>query len=150
MLIKLLPDQIAKRWDFIYETVTNAMPAFAYESPDFKKNLLQSFLIGKMECWAAHEINDNGEQIIHAIITTCIRTDDLNENKTLLFYSLYAFGENFSRDYWSKGLLTLLKYAKAHNCVAVEAYTQNENLVNLARRLGGEIHSYISFPIRRK
>jgi len=142
MLVKLFPEQVAERWDFIKPAIDNSLPLLADdESPDRMNNILESLLLNQMHCWVSY----NGKKI-NGVVTTKIAFDDATKTNSLLLYSAYSFGDTNKSD-WIGGFETLSKFAKSIKCSKLIAYTDNEDIVRLFERLGGQSTTFLCFRL---
>jgi len=147
MLIRMLPDQIAKWWIIegehgIKQMVEAALPPIAGDGDDRMNSILAMLLAGAMDCWAIM----NEDQVIRGMLTTTFTFDSCTNTKNLLLYTLYTVEETGPED-WKEGFDRISKWAAGHDCQNVVCYTQNEAIVNNALAVGGQIWSYIAFPL---
>lgn len=142
MLIRLLPDQIGKRWDVIGYAIENALPPDIVNDPESMNNILLALLEEKLLCWVYHD-----KTRIRAIVTTQIMEDIASKQKRLLLYTAYTFGKLDSSG-WIDGLEALRKYARSEGCNSIIAYTKLEYMANLSKRIGGKAdYIFVSFSI---
>jgi hypothetical protein len=134
MLVKLLPEQVANFWEVLGSQIAPVLAPVVDVTPDVMNNILSSIMVGKMDCWAIVTKTENLVKLNGTILTAII-VDDFTEVRNLLIYSMYGNG-NISMQDWQKGKETLVKYAKSKNCKKIVAYTSNDNIKNLADRLG--------------
>lgn len=143
MLIHFLPNQVAEHWDLLEFAIEQALPPMADDSPDKMNNILESMLIGKLQCW----ISVNEDKLPEAVITTMILNDYASKTKTLLIYSAYAFDKTAALS-WMEGFDTLFKYGKSKGCSAVTAFSNENKIINIAQKFGADISvRYLSFQI---
>lgn len=147
MLIKLLPEQISKHWDFLKEAIERALPPVTGNSNRRMLNILEDMLTEKMHCW----VNTNSKSgRINAIATTQIVVDDISGEMHLLLYSLYGV-EPLDKDSWAIAFGTVAKFAESMGCAKVTAYSANPHVVKMAEEFGGDTsYRYISFPLFKK
>ena len=78
MLVRLLPDDIGKRWPLIREAILDDLPSRISDGIRDNENaissLLYALLDGTLHCWLSVEYED-GKPEIKAIITTTIVID---------------------------------------------------------------------------
>jgi len=142
VLVKLFPDQIAERWDFIKPAIDGSLPMIADdESPDRMNNILESLLLDQTQCWIS---SNKGK--VNAVVTTKIAFDDTTKTSSLLLYSVYSFGETVRKD-WIEAFGTLSKFAESKECSRLIAYTDNEDLIRLSERLGGQSTTFLCIAL---
>ena len=143
MLIKLLPDQVSNNWDTIGYAIENSLPPIAGESDEKMNNILMALLDGRMDCW----VSLNGDGRINGVVSTAVMYDDLSGVRSLLLYSIYAFGWA-GEDTWAEGFETLKKYAKGKDCSNITGYTEFDSLIRRAKDMGGEAkQTFVSLPL---
>lgn len=131
MLIKLLPDQIAKHWDTIRFGLIHSLPPMTEPTPEVLQNILRNLLIEKMQCWISF---DQAEKDIYGVILTYVSVDPQSEYRTLIIYSLYVFS-TAKRDIWEEGLRGIEEFAKASNCGKLAAYTAVPEIISIGEKL---------------
>jgi len=136
MLIQLTPEQVASNWFFLQQCIADGGPLEDQKAENRENNILESLLIGDMQCWAETVFIDNKSHI-RAIVLTQVLENTCAGVRNLLIYSLHGFNENWTLSDWGNSLLTLSKFAKKKNCQHVITYTANEQLLNIARKLNG-------------
>jgi len=145
MLLKLLPDQVAKYWHDVSLAIERSLPPVVGEHPDKMNRILERLLTGEMQCWAAYRKNEE-IQFIGFVVTT-VTTDYCSMTRNLLLYCICGFEKTNLQD-WKEGYIALVKYGHAMQCNRIVAYTKQENLINLAKRMGGEVdYRFISVPL---
>lgn len=141
MLVKLLSEQIAYRWDFIKQAIETSVPSM--ESVDTNE-LLTDLLNGKAQCWVSHE---GEEGSVEGIVVTAIIGDSYSKAKSLLIYALCGYGMN-TRKAWADAFKTLAAFAKSEECWRILACTDVSSLIKLAEDLGGNTQRrLVSIPI---
>lgn len=142
MLIRLLPEQIAFRWNIVKKAIVEASPPYADTSHEAMNNVLMSLLNGSLQCWISVM-----EGKTDAIVTTCIEEDIHSKTKNLLIYSLYGLEKLTGRS-WIEGLETLKKYALGEGCEAIIAITKEEKIARVVERFGGDASwRYLRIPL---
>lgn len=146
MLVKLIPDQIAKFWDIIKYAVEQSIPPIVGESPNKMNNILMEALEGSVDVWASYTKDERGNRF-EAIVLTEILYDRPSRTKNLLIYCIYGY-EDVDGQSWVKGLSSLTKYAASKGCNQIVAYTDIPHVVEIADKLGGETkYTFISFNV---
>lgn len=136
MLIKLLPEQASNVWEDIKEALEAALPPITGKQGTRMSNLLTSILLGDLTVWICVE-----EGVIHGMVITTFTCDIYSGTRTLLIYAIYGYGTARSET-WKDGMRTFLKFAKANNCQTIGAYTNENNVIEIARSLGGNVENH--------
>lgn len=140
MLIQLTPEQIASNWDFLRQCIVTNMP-MQRDHREQDNNILLALLGGVMQCWvdvkqSSREGKPKTE--INVVVITQVLEDDISQVSSLLIYSLVGMNSLFDFSTWKKGILTLVKFAKAKGCSRLLAYTGNEGILTFLGRLGAD------------
>lgn len=145
MLVKMTPEQVSTFWDDIGPCIEQALPP-ATDAPEARLNkILESLLLGVAECWASYEVADRF--ILHGVVITTVRTDELLGYKTLLIYAVYGSGVS-TRKHWEEGYECLRKYAKGMGCTSMTAFSKVPQICKMVKALGGDTsYRYIVLPI---
>jgi len=145
MLTKLLPDQISKFWPIVKYAVEQSLPPVVGEHPDKMNRILSSALCNHIDVWVSYTKGEDNK--FEGIVLTEILYDEASGTKNLLIYCLYGY-DLVSNESWMQGLVNLVKYAKAKQCNQIVAYTKEEVIIKLVKRLGGETdYTFISFDV---
>lgn len=140
MMVKLLVNQIPRAWPFIKACVKDVIPDFA-KSEEKLSNLLKALMLGEFHCWII------ADESLKAMVITTITHDGGSGTSNLLVYCLRAFGEMTKRD-WAEGFITLKKFAQSNGCKYIVGYTNNNGVLSLVRRFGGDTtYTFVSIPI---
>jgi protoheme ferro-lyase len=145
MIVKLLPDQVATYWEYIKYGTSQALPPIAEDSEDMMNNILTGLLNGRLKCWLSIKKTEDGKRFCDGLVVTAIISDPYMQTKSLLIYALYSSNNSISD--WKDAFKSLVKYAIACDCKYINAYTQNEKLLSMIEKLGGDMYTYISFPL---
>lgn len=146
MLVRLLPDQVAKFWDIIKYAVEESLPPTVSKNIDNMQNVLIGCLDGSIEVWASYLKKDDNIKL-NAVMLTQFLYDKSTKTKSLLIYCIYGYN-NITRDFYIEGLDILKKYAKARGCTQIVAYSDVPLIINLAKQLGAETkYTFISFDL---
>lgn len=132
MLIRLMPDQIMKYWPQIRDCILAAIPPVSDLTEDALLVLQSEFLSGEMDAWIG--ATDDG---VYGVATTKIVVDDPSLTRNLLIYSVTMI-DDAPASAISEGLQKLKQYAIGKRCRRVIAYSNNEKLLSIARRLKGD------------
>lgn len=146
ILVKLLPDQVARHWDTIKEAVRNSLPPIASEGPDKMNKVLEGLMSGFLTAWAGGEVEMPSPKI-KVIGLTHFTIDHVTGTKNLLIYCLYAF-RPVSDEEWVDLYEKLRLYAKGNECHRVVAYTEDSRILEICRNLKGDTrYTFVSLPI---
>ena len=134
MLLKLLANQVADKWDVIFPAVEIALPAIEDERERKKRELvlMQSFLDGSLTCWLIGE-----EKKILGVIVTSVIEDPGTKLKSLFVYSIYAY-QFLSARSWVEVLKPLMKYARKEDCVNILAFSSVEKVIEIMNTVGAD------------
>ncbi len=148
MLIKLLPDQIAKFWDIIKYAIEQSLPPIVADSPDCMNRILSAALSNRVDVWASYQRN-NGNVRLDGVGLTKTLYDDVSDTKSLLIYCLYGYTQ-VDRSSWPEALEVITKYAKSKGCTQLVAYSEFYNVIELARHMGADTkYTFISFDLNK-
>lgn len=140
MLVRLLPDDVQKRWLIVKEAILNDLPPrirdSVLNSEDAINNLLFALLDGTLHCWILVEHEDK-EPKIKAIITTTIVVDSPSSIKNLLLYSVTEF-EELPHQLVIDSYKSLQEFAKGLKCSKILSFTDNPDNVKFAESIGGK------------
>ena len=146
MLLRMMPDQIARHWEETFKGPMQAtLPPIAGESLDRMNNILESFLAGGLAMWLSYTKTDSIK--VSGFIVTQVIADAPSGTLALLIYSVYS-PDGSSDQEWAEGFAGLCDYARARNCNRVIAYSNVEQIFKRAEQFGGDIsYRFISFPL---
>lgn len=134
MLIKFLPEQVAKHWHKIKEAVVlGSADSVKIDETEKLNNILDKILVGSMICWISVDSKTNQ---IDGVITTTFLEDDISGEKNVLIYSLTSIG-NSNMDSWKEGLQTIQKYTKSIGCKRLIAYSKDPLICRFVESIGG-------------
>ncbi len=140
MLVRLLPDDIGKRWPLIREAILDDLPSRISDGIRDDENaissLLYALLDGTLHCWLSVEY-EGGKPEIKAIITTTIVIDAPSGIKNLLMYSITTFQE-LSRETVMDSYKSLQEFARSMKCFKIISLTDNPENIKLAESMGGK------------
>jgi len=136
MLVKLLPDQIAKNWETISYAIEQALPPVAGESDEKMNNVLMALLDGRMDCWVSYKNGDDG-MTMDAVVSTTMLDDGITGARNFLLYSIFTF-DWADDNTWKEGFEALAKYAKSKGCSKIVGYTSFDSMIDRAKEMGAE------------
>lgn len=148
MLIKMLPEQITSNWKWLGPAVIGALPPVApYLGVDTSINILTALSTGKLQMWA---VCREDAKSVNAVLTTQIVEDFATKSNFLLLYTLYGIEKMLMEDF-TDGLQALKTFARTNKCTQIIAYTVNDKVIDLAKRLGGSVDwKIISFGVQHE
>lgn len=135
-LIKLLPEQIAENWDKLRPAIRESLPPQVAVSNEALKQILQNLLAKRGHVWVYRHGNT-----LPAMVVTTIHTDPLSGARSLLIYSIYAFGE-LRRDMIEDGMETLGTFAEDKGLDEIIAFSANDALSKFFEEEQGADASY--------
>ena len=127
-LVRLTPSQASAKWDALYTYIAMSLPT---ASEINKAKLLSSVMSGQFQVWVAFDDVDE----VAAVVTTTFMQDTVDGDKSLVIYSLTAV-KQIEDGFYTDGLETLRKFAKAAGSDRVVGYTDNVRLLKVAELLG--------------
>jgi hypothetical protein len=142
-LIKLTPDLIVNSWEDIEAALTEAIPTTIGPIEDRNSRVLESLLIGRMDCWV--KCKDDGKIVF--FVLTAIIDDPEAGSRSMLIYLLYGYLPPTIVE-MNETLEFGKLYAKEKKCNRIVAYSNNENVIVIANRLGADTSvRFIAFPV---
>jgi len=149
MLLRLLPDQVARYWDEVFrDSMASTLPHVQGQVSDEEKmnNVLEAFLVGQLIMWLSYEKREDGLIKISGFLVTQLIVDGPSRTKSCLIYSMYS-PDGFGDQQWIEGFQALSEYARSRDCTRITAYTVNPQIVRRAEQFGSELFTFISQPI---
>ena len=142
MLIRMVPDKVAEKWDIMKGCIHSALPPTSLDTEVHMTNILEAILCGKMVCWA-FEVE---EQVKYLIVTQVIE-DDVTHTRNFFVFALVSILP-VTMEEWQEGFITLQTYAKYILCDLVSAYTKNPRIMQIVKHLGGDVETrYLQMPL---
>lgn len=135
MIIKLLPDQISKGWDYIRLGVMQTASPIMDVRPEAMQNIFRSLLLGTMQCWAVVKKTTDNPNDVYGFIITSVVNDQVSASKTLNIYAVYAF-KTVDSMLMKDAISSLNEFAKSNGCKRLTAYTNIEKVVELSKSVG--------------
>jgi hypothetical protein len=120
MLLRLLPEQIARNWEYIKHGIENSVPNEILKQHDRLNNILESLLSSGMQCWWWVRGVDGENPEVAAQVITTICVDDCSKTRTLRIYSLFGY-DNIEVKEFAEGQATLIAYGKTMGCEQLDA-----------------------------
>ena len=147
MLIRLLPEQIAKLWDAIKYALESSPPVVVeLRDSRWVERVLEQSLNGSVEVWASYHRTEDGAKFEGFAITS-FEIAKLVKQKFLLIYYVFALRET-ALEAWTGGLEVLKEYAKSRGCMRVVAYSNVPEIIKISKKLGGDVSTtFITFDI---
>ena len=147
-MLKLLPQQVTDYWSEISEAIILANPATSFMTHERMNNVLTSLLMEESQCWVLCEDYNPEDPKIYGVCVTTVTTDHVAEVNNLMIYSLYSKKLLTGKMYLSL-FFTLSKFAKAHKCARVVAYTDVPKIIEVVDRLpnGHTNYTFIEWDV---
>ena len=148
MLLRMLPEQVARYWDSIKTNIETALPPIAGDNKERLNNILASILAGRIVCWFSfRKLEDNKIQPT-GLVTTQVIVDEATLTKSLLIYTLHSPDDSLGEDGWREGYEALKEYGRSVGCDRVTAYSDDPRIIAMTERFGGNAdYRFISVPI---
>jgi hypothetical protein len=140
MLLKLLPDQIAKFWDYIKYASLNSLPEGVHYDQAMVINALENLLSDEMQCWMM--VEDEEDVKLRCIIVTALFYDNITRANILRVCHAFGFMD-LSKELWEDGMATLMRYAKHRKCTAMDAFTNNPAILRVGEMLNAISMNYL-------
>ena len=141
-LLQLLPDQVMKYWNTIKPCILQALPPYIFITDEVILHLQEKLLLGTLTCWVA--IDALNASTIYGFCTTEFILDPVVESKNLLVYTVSVVNDH-PESMWEYCAKILLKYAKANGCEKIIAYSNNEHMLKISERLGGNTYWHLIY-----
>lgn len=138
MVIKLLPEQVAKLWHVIRFGIAESFVPRERASNEVLQRYLVTLLSGERQAWAIL----NQDKGIAGVLVTRISIEGVTGERALSLDHIYAF-EVLPKESWEFGWTVLEKFAKKNSCNAVVALTENERILQMATEYKFKTISYI-------
>ena len=147
MLVKLLPEQIAKYWEYVKYAALNSLPPGTDYTQEMVENALENLLSDILQCWWVVTEEDGGADFkLHAILITGFFYDNVTKENTLRVCHAFGFLD-MSKELWEDAINTLIEFAKAKDCTSLDAFTENEAILRVGKMYGARIMNYVYYKI---
>lgn len=141
MLVKLLPDQVAKLWDVIRYGLVRTWPIGTEHSSERVQDVLRSLLAETIQCFMAKD----GEDFLGFLLCkVCIC--DVTGSKSLNIMSVFGF-KVVPDETWVKGMEQLVQFAKANGCSFVTATSDNAKILQLLSRFNFKSTQFLTLEV---
>lgn len=141
MLVRLLPDDIEKRWPVIKKAILEDLPSnvrdYVLKNEDSINKILFALLDGTLHCWIVVEHNKEKEPLILSIITTTFIIEVISGVKNLLIYSVTSYQE-LSNEIVVSSYKSLREFARSKGCFKIISFTDNPENMKMAEMMGGK------------
>ena len=135
LMLRLQPNVIGQFWDIIsYALVQTTLPDQVVDE-NYLVDAAEKCISGLVQVWACYE-DDGYPNKLGAFIFTSIVKGALSGQKNLLLYGLYIFGLK-GLTVWREGYERLMKFGKGSGCKNIIFYTDNLDLMKIAKRFNG-------------
>ena len=135
-LIRLLPDQVMDRWNFIKDCIRRGLPPAVRDDELVLVEIQSKLLVDELICWFAMESLES--DIVYGVMTTGIITDPFSNTKNLLIYTIATTNAHPDNIWWDS-YIPLRRYALGQGCKAILAYTNDPRVIEIAKNLGGNV-----------
>ena len=133
LLYQMRQDEIGKHWEVIKMAIEASHPHTHLSCPAYVQRVQDRIMHGVMEVWVGH--NEEGRPVMIAV------TEEVKEagtlEPTLLIYALYGI-QNPDIGCWKEWFRRLMNRAGKKGIKRIIAYTEHENMANVAQRLGAD------------
>lgn len=147
MLTKISSDQIPQHWPAIQDLIKRSLADLPGYTKEKDNNLLQALLIEELVCWIIFEKFEEHQNTIIGMLLTKIILDELTGVRSLLLYGGTSW-ETANLNLWDDGYDVLQRYGKANECSYIVLYTQNEKILRMVSRLGGDTKCrFVTLPL---
>lgn len=150
MLLRLLPEMVSKRWDYISGLVESALPE-EEKTPNVMTNILNAILQNSMGCWVSYDPEDENHDP-HVMLLMTPAYNALSETQDLLVYAYVSIKEIGPKKMLlmrKQAMEALGKYMQKHNFKNLVGYTPKDatGLLGMVEYLGGKTSVYWRIPI---
>lgn len=132
MLIRLTPEQVVREWEVVRHAIKESTYEAIFTRPDAVRDHLRELISGTMQAWAMAD-----QDGFVGIVTTRFSVDASMGVKRLEIYSLFGFRDVAPR-VWATCYVMLKRFALANGCSHIIALSDQENILSLAERFGGD------------
>lgn len=141
MIIRLLPEQVVKWWDYIRFAIKEAAPSGYFSANEILNNILESLLLGDMQCWFV--VADEKEEFeLLACAVTRIHQEPTTKERIFTLFVLYGY-DVLDMTSWKSAMESAVKFAVLNKCTVFDAYTDSDEIVNLAKKAGFKNKHYL-------
>lgn len=142
-LIKLTPDLIVNSWPDIEQALSDSIPSVTCPPEERNSRVLESLLIGKMECFVWYR---EDQKIVFFVLTSIV-DDPEAQSRSFLLYLLYGFMPPTVQEF-NEALEFGKQYAMSKGCSRIIAYSNNESVLSMVERMGADVSvRFIVFPL---
>lgn len=126
MIVKLLPDQVARFWDALKHGAIACNHIKEDYKDEYARKLLEDLLSDKAQGWVGFE-EVNGDKTFYGITITSISPDSLTRKKCLNIQAVYGF-RPACQLMWDEWFPTMKKFAENSGCTRMFTYVTNPRL----------------------
>ena len=143
MVIRLLPEDVAEKWEMYGNVVEQSMPPYIKYKYEIKVNVLYAIMQEKAVVWEYK----GADKRTKCICITAVQTDVITRYETLLIYAIHAI-EDMQLGEWQEFLSTIRAYAKSLGLDTIVAFTNVPAIYKLVKLLKGKIEvGLIEIPV---
>ena len=130
---QLTPDQISSRWQQLKIGFETGLPVLKTGGEARMLRIFNLAINNQIQIWET--CIDNKAQVF---AITHVLIDMITDSRNLFIYSMFAMGGTTNL-MWEEGMHVIKKFAKANNCLSVMALTKNAKVIEIVKRLNGDI-----------
>lgn len=133
-LVRIFPQQVHTFWEQIRETIVESFGMIYEEVGEAEIASIQSEIMrGTMQAFGV--VDSRGDVRMSAIALTLISDEPILRKRSLVIVGLKSFC-HIPDSVWDKIIIGAMNIARAEECTVISAVTNNEKLIELARRSG--------------
>lgn len=134
-MLKLQPNVIGKFWDVISHALVQTTLPDQVVDENYLVDAAEKCISGLIQVWACYEDGGYPHKVGGFLFTSIVR-GALSNQKNLLIAGIYLFGLK-ELTVWHDGYERLVKFAKGSKCNNIIFYTDNQDLLKIAKRFNG-------------
>ena len=140
MLTRLLPADVSNYWNLVRWALHNNMPPHIRITEEVITNILETTMDEASQVWILHKGDEaNKKETLIGIGVTCIITEPLSKQKSLLIYALVGGMVKAVASDWEEALVGIRQFAIGQGCVNIVAYSDVPETIGLVKKLGGNV-----------
>lgn len=121
-----------------------AQAAMARREPEGLRVLYGRLMTGELDLWVAI---DKGRTIVGVVLT---RVGEDFTNTDLILWITGMFAPKLPLPMFEYAWQRLLAFGKEHHCKSIDGFTNNDVVLEMVKRLGGQDRIYVSVPLEDK
>lgn len=140
--LRMRNEWVTGAWPLCRRVLLEHFPEFLGNEESSLSNILEACMHDRMQCWCVVERLEEKNYNIMAMLFTAFSHDDISRVKHLIVYTACKV-RPFPREFWNEVSSKLKKFAVAHKCKNIIAYSTNEAAVKLMLLLGGRVDAML-------